>query len=95
MKVLQKPQEKQYPYLAIMNFGDPIKTTATYDVDDIMVVSMVQENSDEDKKLLKEFGLFGPPAIMFFKDGKELKNKRLIGTGCCYSGNMPNIRMFT
>ena len=39
----------------------------------------VTKNSDEDKKLLKEFGLFGPPAIMFFKDGKELKNKRLIG----------------
>ncbi len=29
--------------------------------------------------LQKEFGLFGPPAIMFFKEGKELKNKRLIG----------------
>ncbi len=41
MKVLQKPQEKQYPYLAIMNFGEPIKSTATYDVDDIMIVSMV------------------------------------------------------
>jgi thiol:disulfide interchange protein DsbD len=39
----------------------------------------VTKNSDEDKKLLKEFGLFGPPAIMFFKDGKELKHKRLIG----------------
>jgi len=39
----------------------------------------VTKNSDEDKKLLKEFGLFGPPAIMFFKEGKELKNRRLIG----------------
>lgn len=39
----------------------------------------VTKNSDEDKKLLKEFGLFGPPAIMFFKDANELKNKRLIG----------------
>lgn len=39
----------------------------------------VTKNSAEDKKLLKEFGLFGPPAIMFFKNGNELKNKRLIG----------------
>jgi thiol:disulfide interchange protein DsbD len=39
----------------------------------------VTKNSDEDKKILKEFGLFGPPAILFFKDAKELKSKRLIG----------------
>ncbi len=39
----------------------------------------VTKNSDDDKALLKEFGLFGPPAIMFFEDGSELKSKRLIG----------------
>ncbi|HIP30068.1 MAG TPA: protein-disulfide reductase DsbD [Sulfurospirillum arcachonense] len=39
----------------------------------------VTKNSDDDKAILKEFGLFGPPAIMFFKEGSELKNKRLIG----------------
>lgn len=39
----------------------------------------VTQNSADDKALLKEFGLFGPPAIMFFKDAKELANKRLIG----------------
>lgn len=39
----------------------------------------VTKNSDNDKAILKEFGLFGPPAIMFFKEGSELKNKRLIG----------------
>jgi thiol:disulfide interchange protein DsbD len=39
----------------------------------------VTKNSDDDKAILKEFGLFGPPAIMFFKNGNELKNKRLIG----------------
>ena len=39
----------------------------------------VTKNSDDDKELLKEFGLFGPPAIMFFKNGNEMKNKRLIG----------------
>jgi len=49
-----------------------LKDFATIQID-------VTKNSDEDKKLLKEFGLFGPPAIMFFKDGKELKHKRIIG----------------
>ncbi|WP_024955340.1 protein-disulfide reductase DsbD [Sulfurospirillum arcachonense] len=39
----------------------------------------VTKNTEEDKKLLKEFGLFGPPAIMFFKNNTELKNKRVIG----------------
>lgn len=39
----------------------------------------VTKNSDDDKELLQEFGLFGPPAIMFFKNGSELKSKRVIG----------------
>lgn len=39
----------------------------------------VTKNSDEDKKILKNFGLFGPPGILFFKSGAELKSKRLIG----------------
>ena len=70
MKVLQKPQEKQYPYLAIMNFGEPIKTTATYDVDDIMIVSMVQENSDEDKNPYVQY-LNGNKQGWFTKDEKD------------------------
>ena len=55
MKILQKPQEKQYPYLAIMTFGEPLKEMATYDVDDIMILSMVEENADEDKKLYTQY----------------------------------------
>jgi len=39
----------------------------------------VTKNSKDDKEILKEFGLFGPPAILFFKNGSELKSKRLIG----------------
>ncbi len=39
----------------------------------------VTKNSEDDKELLNEFGLFGPPGILFFKSGKELKNKRVIG----------------
>jgi len=39
----------------------------------------VTNNSAEDKELMKQFNLFGPPAMIFFKDGKELKDKRMIG----------------
>lgn len=31
------------------------------------------QNSKENEKFLKAFSLFGPPAIIFFKDGKELR----------------------
>ena len=39
----------------------------------------VTKNSDEDFKIQKEFGLYGPPAILFFNNGVEQKTKRIIG----------------
>ena len=39
----------------------------------------VTHNSDEDKKLQKAFGIFGPPAILFFKDAREMSDLRLVG----------------
>lgn len=40
----------------------------------------VTANSAEDKALLKRFGLFGPPAILFFDaTGQELADRRVIG----------------
>jgi thiol:disulfide interchange protein DsbD len=39
----------------------------------------VTKNDKEDKRLLKRFNVFGPPAIMFFKDHKELKSLKTIG----------------
>lgn len=40
----------------------------------------VTKNSAEDRLLLKRFGLFGPPAILFIdQQGQELANKRVIG----------------
>ncbi|MBL0686914.1 MAG: protein-disulfide reductase DsbD [Sulfurospirillum sp.] len=39
----------------------------------------VTKNSNNDKELLKEFGIFGPPTIMFFKNKKEIKNRRVVG----------------
>ncbi len=40
----------------------------------------VTANNADDKALLKRFGLFGPPGIIFFdKAGKEIEAKRVIG----------------
>ncbi|NTW51607.1 MAG: protein-disulfide reductase DsbD [Chlorobiaceae bacterium] len=40
----------------------------------------VTNNTDADKALMKRFGLFGPPAIIFFdKSGSELSANRVIG----------------
>lgn len=37
-------------------------------------------NDDADKQVLKQFNLFGPPALLFFGlDGKEIKHMRVIG----------------
>jgi len=43
----------------------------------------VTKNSSDDARIMKKFGLIGPPAILFFRAGSdaqdELKNTRLIG----------------
>jgi len=40
----------------------------------------VTKNNDDDKAFLKQFDLFGPPAILFFKkDSVEIKSHRLVG----------------
>jgi thiol:disulfide interchange protein DsbD len=40
----------------------------------------VTKNNDDDKDFLKQFELFGPPAILFFnKDSVEIKSHRLVG----------------
>jgi thiol:disulfide interchange protein DsbD len=45
----------------------------------LLQVNVVENNAD-DKALLKKFGLFGPPGIIFFdKDGNENKAARVIG----------------
>ena len=46
----------------------------------IMLQADVTANTEDDKALLKRFGLFGPPAILFFDtNGQELKNLKVIG----------------
>lgn len=40
----------------------------------------VTANTDDDKALMKRFGLFGPPGIIFFdKSGQEQKDNRIVG----------------
>jgi thiol:disulfide interchange protein DsbD len=40
----------------------------------------VTPNDDVDQALMKEFGIIGPPAILFFdRNGKEMRAYRLIG----------------
>jgi thiol:disulfide interchange protein DsbD len=46
----------------------------------ILLQADVTANDDADKALLKRFGLFGPPGIIFFaRDGKEIPDGRVIG----------------
>jgi thiol:disulfide interchange protein DsbD len=39
----------------------------------------VTANNEDDRALMKRFGLFGPPGIILFKDGREVPNSRIIG----------------
>lgn len=39
----------------------------------------VTKNSDDDKALMKKFNLFGPPAMIFYHNGKILNQKQMIG----------------
>lgn len=39
----------------------------------------VTESSPEDKALLEHYGLFGPPAVLFFEGGRELREHRITG----------------
>lgn len=46
----------------------------------VLLQADVTANDDIDQELLKAFGLFGPPAILFFgTDGQEIRSHRAIG----------------
>ncbi len=46
----------------------------------LLLQADVTANNDDDRALLKHFGLFGPPGIILFdKGGKEIANGRVIG----------------
>ena len=59
-------------------FSDPQVQAALASVR--LLQTDVTANDDADQALLAEFGLFGPPAILFFgPDGRERRNLRVIG----------------
>lgn len=45
----------------------------------LLLKADVTANSEDDKALLRRFALFGPPGIIFFRDGKEIANLRVVG----------------
>ena len=46
----------------------------------LLLQADVTANDDQDKALLKEFGIFGPPAIIFYDaNGVEQRNSRVVG----------------
>jgi len=59
-------------------FSDPAVQAALKDV--ILLKADVTPNDEKDQALNKHFGIFGPPAIMFFdKDGNERREYRVVG----------------
>lgn len=61
-----------------LTFVDPVIKKRLRDT--ILIQADVTANSEADKALLKRFGLFGPPGIIFFgADGREIPGSRVIG----------------
>ena len=44
-----------------------------------LVQADVTENDSDDHRLLDQFGVVGPPAILFFRNNQELKDRRVVG----------------
>jgi thiol:disulfide interchange protein DsbD len=60
------------------SFTDPRVVAALGNA--VLLQADVTANDDDDQALLKHFGIFGPPSIMFFgTDGVERKNFRVVG----------------
>jgi len=59
-------------------FTDPAVQAALSNV--IILQTDVTPNDDLDKALMSAYGIFGPPAILFFdKNGKEIRDQRVVG----------------
>ena len=65
---------KEMEHITFANAGVKAKMTEF-----VLVQADVTANSEDEKALTKRFGLFGPPGILFFKNGEEVKNARIIG----------------
>ena len=61
-----------------LTFTDPQVRAAMDQI--VLLQADVTANDADDKALLKRFGLFGPPVIIFFdRQGQELRTARVIG----------------
>jgi thiol:disulfide interchange protein DsbD len=60
-----------------LTFNDPSVQQALKNV--ILLQTDVTANDAQDKALYKQFNLFGPPAILFFKQQQEQQAARIIG----------------
>lgn len=59
-------------------FSDPVVQQTLKPV--VLLKVDVTKNNNDDKAFLKQFDLFGPPAILFFNtDSNEVKSHRLVG----------------
>ena len=45
----------------------------------VLLRADVTDNDAADPALLSRYELFGPPAVLFFKNGRELRSNRLVG----------------
>jgi len=46
----------------------------------VLIKADITANGESEKALSKRYGVFGPPAILFFdEESKELKSKKVIG----------------
>jgi len=65
--------------MEMTTFRDP--TVVATLADTLTLKLDMTDNNDEHKALLKQFGIFGPPTILFFDpQGNEYKQFRLVGT---------------
>jgi len=61
-----------------LTFSDPRVKEAWKDY--VLLQADVTANTDDEKALSKKFGLFGPPALIFYdEEGNEIKKNRTIG----------------
>jgi thiol:disulfide interchange protein DsbD len=45
----------------------------------VLLKADVTQNTAQERALQQQFTIFGPPAVLFFSDGQELANSRLVG----------------
>ena len=64
--------------LEMITFADPAVKAKMGEF--VLIKADVTDNTESEKALTKKFGLFGPPAIIFFDEyGKKIKGKEIIG----------------